>query len=342
MNDLVLQKCESEFFDQKILLQQPRTVYRIDNYSSGRYYYTLDGNGEPTFYISVTNMIGSTLPTSPHLIKWIANMGYEESQEYKDERADYGTFMHMQIANLLIKRKIDLDKIYKELVGYCKEQGLEGKADEWIDEIKKDVLAFAQFMLDYKVKPIAIEMVLAHPDGYAGAIDLLCDMEVEVKGYYGEVYKSGPNKDKPKETKKVIKCRGYVDFKSGRKGFYEAHEIQLQAYHEMGKFNFPHLYKKGQPPIKLFNWSPKEWKTSPSYNLKDQTYSVNKEKFDLLVNLAAIEMKKRKKTKLNISGVLDIDAVMTEKQKLDNYYKLEQIETIIKSKTNEPSEAKSK
>lgn len=342
MSELKQEKCSFEYFDQSILLKQPRTVYRIDNYASGRYYYTLNENGDPTFYISVTNMISSVLPTSPHLVKWIAKMGYEESIEYKEERADYGTFMHMQIATLLIKRKIDFDKMEKELAGYCKEQNLgEGKADEWLEEIQKDVLSFAQFMVDYKVKPIAIEMVLAHPDGYAGAIDLLCDMEVEVKGYYGELYKSGPRKGMPRETKKAIKCRGYVDFKSGRKGFYEAHEIQLEAYHEMGRHNFPHLYEKGQPPIKLFNWSPKEWRTAPSYNLKDQTYSVNKDKFNLLVSLAAIEMKKRQKRRLKIAGILDIDAVMSEKEALDKNYSYEEIENIIKSNKNEPSKSTS-
>lgn len=318
------------FFDSEILLQRPQTVYRIDNYASGRYYYTLDKGGEPTFYISVTNMVASTLPTNPHLVKWVADMGYDEAQEYKEERADYGTFLHMQIARLLIERQLNFDEMDEELKGYCKECKLpEDKHEEWIDEMQKDCIAFAQFMIDYSVKPIAIEIVLAHPDGYAGAIDLLADMTVEVKGYWGELFKSGPKKGQPKETKKAIHSRAYVDFKSGRKGFYESHEIQLESYNRMGRHNFPHLYEEGQPPIKLFNWSPKDWRTTPSYNLKEQTYSPNLEKFEHLVELAKIQIKKRKKQKLVISGVLNIDSVMSGEIELAQNYKLESIEKLI-------------
>ena len=43
----------------------------------------------------------------------------------------------------------------------------------YADDFKKDILAFAQFMKDTDLKPLAIEIVLTNPeDGYAGAIDL--------------------------------------------------------------------------------------------------------------------------------------------------------------------------
>jgi len=330
MSEPTRELCEHMFFDMKVLLKQPQTVYRIDNYASGRYYFTMNTENEPTFYISVTNMIGSTLPTSPHLIKWIADMGYEESQDFKNERANYGTFLHMKIGELLINRQLNFDLMKIQLLGYCEEQKIDpAKADEWLFEMQKDCLAFVQFMNDYQVKPIAIEMVLAHPDGYAGAIDLLCDMTVEQKGFFGEVYKSGPRKGQPKETKKEIKCRAFVDFKSGRKGFFEAHEIQLESYKRMGKHHFPHLFNEGQPPIKLFNWAPKEWKSSPSYSLKDQTYSTNLEKFDNLVSIGNIEAKKRKRTKLVISGTINVDDVMSGKEFIEKNFQYKNIEDLI-------------
>jgi hypothetical protein len=172
----------------------------------------------------------------------------------------------------------------------------------WADELKKDVLAFAQFMIDKNVKPLAIEICLYHPtDGYAGAIDIVCEMDDEVKGFFGETYASGANKGQPKESKRIERVRAIVDIKSGRKGFYESHEIQLKAYEDMWNIHFP---KK--PIDRLYNWSPKDWRSAPGYNLKDQTNSPNAYKLPHLVALAKIEDEKRSNVITVISGEIDL------------------------------------
>lgn len=292
------------FFNDKALVEAPETIYRLQG-SSHRYYYTFDEQGQPNFFTSVTTMIKQTMPTSPHLIKWIADMGYDESRVYAQERADYGTFMHTEIAELLINRTYDTEKVKARLKAYIEKESLPSSFINHADEIKKDVLAFAQFMIECDVKPLAIEIVLAHPtDGYAGAIDLVCEMSVEVKGFFGEHFKTGARAGQPKETKQLQTFTAIVDFKSGRKGFYEEHEIQLQAYCEMWQAHFPN-----KPVERVYNWSPKDWRTTtPTYNLKDQTESKSRYKLKHLVELAGVERDRRNNTVTIVNGVIDLKA----------------------------------
>ena len=85
---MTVEQIQAEFFNEDALQEQPEPVYRLDS-SGHRYYYTFDEDGEPRFYVSVTTLIKQTLPTAPSLVKWIADMGYEESQRFAQERAHY-------------------------------------------------------------------------------------------------------------------------------------------------------------------------------------------------------------------------------------------------------------
>ena len=299
---MTVEKVEAEYFNEDALQEQPEPVYRLDS-NGHRYYYIFDEYGEPRFFVSVTTLIKQTLPTSPQLIKWIADIGYEESQRYAAERAAYGTFMHAQIAELLISGTYNLDDIKSRLKMYIESEKIPGDFINYADSFKKDILAFAQFAKDTQMKPLAIELVLTNPnDGYAGAIDLCAEITIEEKGYFGEVYKSGENEGKPKETKRKRRVRAIIDFKSGRKGFFPEHEVQLLAYKTMWNMHF-----EKYPVERVYNWSPKDWRgKTPTYNFKDQTDSKNALKLPYLVELARIEDEKRDNTIISCDGVIDL------------------------------------
>lgn len=286
-------------FIQEEVLHQPETIYRLDR-AGHRYYYTFDDKGIPTFYVSATTLIKQTLPTSPHLIDWVASMGKDKSKEYAQDRADYGTFLHMQCGHYMIHGEYNLDTMSDALMDYIEEKKLPDKFVDNLYDLQKDLMAFAQFCDDYDLEPVGIELVLAHPEyKVAGAIDLLAYITIQEKGFFGEVLKSGPNKGKPKETSRNARVLAIIDIKSGKKGFYESSEVQLHLYKSMLEVNYPNVKVD-----RVFNWSPKEWRSTPSYNFKDQTGSPSAAKLPYLIGLAKIEDAKKSNTFTIITGVI--------------------------------------
>lgn len=279
---MTVEEMTAMFFDEKTLIEPPYKVWQL-NSKGHRYYYRYDDAGNPEFFPSVTTILSQTLPKAPHLINWIANKGIEEAERYKGERAAYGTFMHAAFEELLINRAYDLDGLKGKLKEYIEVYRLPDDFIYYADDLKKDVLAFAQFVLDYDVRPLAVEIALVHPvHNYAGMIDLPCTM----------LSKPG--------SKEYINA--IVDFKSGRKGFYEEAEIQLHLYAMMWNENFPDI-----PIDRVFNFSPKDWRKKPTYNLKDQTDSPNAKKIPYLLELAAIEDEKRDNIFTAVSGEISLD-----------------------------------
>lgn len=279
---MTVEEMTAMFFNVDALIEPPYKIWQL-NSNGHRYYYRYDENGNPEFFPSVTTILSQTLPKSPFLIKWIANKGIEESERYKAERAAYGTFMHSAFEELLINRIYDLDGLKFKLKEYIEINKLPEDFIYYADDLKKDVLSFAQFVLDYDVRPLAVEIALVHPYyKYAGMIDCPCTMLAKIGG-----------------TERI---NAIVDFKSGRKWFYEDAEIQLHFYRDMWNVNFDRF-----PITKVFNFSPKDWRKKPSYNLKDQTDSPNAKKIPALLEIAAIEDKKKDNIFTAVSGAIMLD-----------------------------------
>lgn len=279
---MTVEEIKAMFFDEKTLIEPPYKVWQL-NSKGHRYYYRYDENGNPEFFPSVTTILSQTLPKAPYLIQWIANKGIEEAERYKGERAAYGTFMHAAFEELLINRAYDLDGLKGKLKEYIDVYRLPDDFIYYADDLKKDVLAFAQFVLDYDVRPLAVEIALVHPFyKYAGMIDCPCTM----------LEKIGGNE----------RINAIVDFKSGRKGFYEENEIQLGMYRDMWNVNFEQF-----PVKRVFNFSPKDWRKKPSYHLKEQTDSPNMRKIPALLEIASIEDEKKENTFTSVNGMVLLD-----------------------------------
>lgn len=304
---MTVEEIKSLFFNTDALREPPYRIYQL-NSDGHRYYYRFDEKGEPEFYPSVTTLLKQVMPTPPALIDWMIKNGSEGSVEKRDLAAAYGTFMHAQFERLIIERKYDFDSVPEKIREYMESENLPEKFyGDTLSRIRKDVLAFAQFVKDYNVKPLAVEIGLVHPQyHYAGCIDLPCEMM------------------DPKTGKKF---RAIVDFKSGRKDFYEEHEIQLHLYKMMWNVTFEDVLVE-----KVFNFSPKDWRKAPSYNLKDQTDSVNAKKIPALLDLAAIEDEKRDNTLTIVRGQLDLD----NGKIADNVLTLS-LSELIKKKAQEPT-----
>lgn len=305
---MTVEEMKAVYFNADALKEPPYRIYQL-NTDGHRYYYRFV-NGEPVFYPSVTTMLRQVMPTSPFLIKWMLENGAEGSAEKRDLAAAYGTFMHIQFEQLIINRSYDFDKVPELLKTYIESENLPDKVFwDWADKIRKDVLAFAQFVKDWNVKPLAIEIGLVHPQyHYAGCVDMPCVLT---------------------DPKKGDTFRAIVDFKSGRKGFWEEHELQLHLYKDMWNVNFP-----DDPIERVFNFSPKDWrKDKPTYNFKEQTDSENAAKIPHLLALAAIEDEKRDNTLTVVSGVLNLD----EGRIADNVQLLS-LSELIKSRAAEEPE----
>ena len=299
---MTVEEIKAVFFNADALREPPYRVFQL-NWDGYRYYYRLDESGEPQFFPSVTTLLKQVMPTPPALLDWMIKNG-ESATAKRDLAAAYGTFMHIQFERLIINRRYDFDAVPAALLQYIEENNLPDTFYlENLTKARKDVLAFAQFVKDYNVKPLAVEIGLVHPDyHFAGCIDLPCVMTDPKSG-------------------KVFPA--IVDFKSGRKGFYEEHELQLHLYRAMWNVNFPSM-----PVERLFNFAPKDWRTKPSYNLKDQTESPNAVKLPHLLALATIEDENRDNTVTIIRGVLDLD-----KGKISDNMKTLSLSELIKSKT---------
>ena len=254
-------------------------------------------------------------------------LGITEDEAYTQERANYGTFMHGQIEKLLVARSYDLDNLKAELAKYVEREQLPLSFVNYAEDLKKDILAFAQFVIDYDVLPLCIEQSLYSKKGYAGMIDLVCNMRVYTKDEEAKAReKKGEkwtDKDEEKYTKRII---AMVDFKSGRKGFYESHVFQLYLYKDMWEEHYPDIPIEG-----VFNWSPKDWRKSPSYNFECQTDAQNPEIAKLLLEQYKLRKTETKSFTL-VSGVINLS------DGVSNNYETLTLEELVKERTTDKVE----
>lgn len=262
------------------LIEPPYQLYRLTSQHEGRFYWRMRDDESLAYYASVTTLIAAT-SNSPFLTQWVGSLGNAEAERQRDSAAEYGTALHHFISKFNILGEFNTLFLDIEIMQYCEKERPKYPTGHWAREMLRDLLAWQQFVQDYNVQPIAIEIMLCSDRlKMAGALDLVCEMDYHEKGFWGEVLKSGPNAGQPKETKRTRRIVAIIDVKSGRKGFYDSHKRQLKAYQFLLRENCP-----GFEAERLFNWSPKDWKTDPDYNFTDQTDGTSDREVELMAEL---------------------------------------------------------
>lgn len=282
--DIGFEVVNTDWFDPDAIRLPDYRVGRV-NYGYGRSYIRIkDGELEDPFrlYTSLTTAISSCAPMERGLLEWYCRLGIEEADRYTAMKSHYGTLMHILFGRFLAEGFFDFKNTELEVARYVEEKKLQyPECTSWPGELQYDIAAFAAFCSEYKVKPIGIEYVLLSERGYGTLIDLVCKLHIPVKGHHGEVYKSGPRKGEPKETIEYLPRTAIINFKSGRHAFWRSNGIQTICEKQLFEENFP--------DIKLdcaFNWSPKDWRTYPDWNLKDWTGEISNKEIEAVLTLA--------------------------------------------------------
>lgn len=303
------EQMKAMYFNATQLREVSYRLYQL-NSRGERYYYTFGEDEEPIFFPSVTTILHKVAPENKILTEWKLSLGKEASEAYTMERAHYGTFLHGQLEQLIISRSINLDTIKDEMVEYAERNKLtESFADTHIEEAKADIIAFGKWIKDYDVKPYAVEIALySQQMGCAGMIDLVANLrEYPIDKEAEAVEKAGGDAVKVAKAHEKYGARidAIIDFKSGKKGFYESYEIQLEIYRRMWNEQFPDT-----PIERIFNIAPKNWlgtaKKQPSYSFEEQTGKPSAQKIEPLFALYGLEEEKEKKI-VSISGIYNLD-----------------------------------
>lgn len=285
-----------EFFDADALHVPAEITYRVDNQGE-RLYARATADGM-RIVPSVTTIL-RLMPKGDHLMKWAADNfnSYDESREFVQIRAEYGTFMHILFKEILLGNTLSMnvDALGESFKNHLESIGASAAKHDLKQvgrDLRQDLFAFVKFCLDYKVRPLAIEYIV-FGEKYAGAADLVCKMTlrsertIKPKGTFEGLpfmrYDSKqPGEKVVVEEKEII---ALLDFKSGRKGFHDDNVLQLHALRELWNAERPE-----HPIERIYNFGCKNYRLplgkSEPYNLKDQ--SKNEElfkKWPLLVDL---------------------------------------------------------
>lgn len=229
-------------------------------------------------YKSLTTFLSAVMPQNKFLQTWreemAAELGSREAAaEYVQATADYGTVLHIAVAEFCRAGVVDWNEFELWVLGELDGYGLKGAALGAAQaEIIKDFAAIVQWFHDYEVKVLAVEIPVWSDAGIATLIDLV--VEMNDKHYT----------DTPAEKRHRIKATG--NLKSGKKGFWEEHIFQLEYERRMFNETFSHVV--GYEIERVFNLAPNDWKKSPTYKYKDQTKSAKdiSTQCDLFLKLA--------------------------------------------------------
>lgn len=297
----------TEWFDNTAIQLPNYKVGRV-NFGKGRSYIKIEADGQLAqpfrLYTSLTTSIAQSMPTPQALEDWKMMHGKKEADRLMKVAAHYGTLMHLEIGKFIKEKAYDLDTCQQVVEDYLSDENFwDNDCVLWADKLKEDLLAFVKFYNDYEIVPLGLEYVLLSDDrGFGTPIDLVCLMTVtEDSVNPNDPYKSGPRRGEPRECKIRVQKRAVINFKSGRKGFYETHGIQMECEKLLWDENFP------ESPIDIaMNWAPADWKGAPNYKIKEWQGTTGKDEIEAILKLAQIryQSKAEKSKYMSMTGVI--------------------------------------
>lgn len=258
----------------------PDRIFRYDS-NGERYYATVERAADTydvQWYPSVTAVLRGTSPMPYGLLAWYKKHG-DEADIMRDEAAERGTAIHALMADYLMGAAVDLSAIPADYV--------------------KPLLSFAQFVHDYGVTPLAVEVpVVSTMYGIAGTIDLVCSMTT----------------NRGREV-----C--IVDFKTGS-SFYRDHAVQLAYYREawnayvIGAYQRDALMTDGAPIVtNVFNVAPKDFRKEPTYAIKSQKDIVTLDELMQRASLFALTAPTKPRPRTSYTGSITRQGYTTPQPK---------------------------
>lgn len=297
--ELEIQPCY--WFNPEFISLPSYKLYRAFVRDEWRIYYT--HSNELNFFLGVTSATKLYYPKEEQFMEWYRN--HQNPKQYVKERAEIGSAEHILIPLFLksgdityqyVEQYVDamINSGYAVPTNFSEEEPQKKNGTlkslshrKTTDEIYKALLSFAQFLVDYKVQPIACEIGLKSDRGVGTYIDFICKMTIEEKGYFGDIYKNGSKdnaKGSPKESKRDKEIIALIDFKSGTWDGDE-HDGQLWLNKIIWEENYPDLKIE-----KLYNWHPKDFKAAPTYQLLEKQF--NEAESELIIKKATIKKEK--------------------------------------------------
>jgi len=237
-----------------------------------------------SFHASVTSILSDQEPEKPWLRKWQTQMGgYEEAMDFMNMRGDYGTLAHMLFTEAPKLGQLQTEKLEMAVRIFVRKNHLWFRdTRRWSDDLKNDLAGLFQWWKDYEVVPIATEVPILvpvwnpHTDRLhyiaAGTPDLVCTLN-----RYNYTDKT------PKKDRKRVNA--IIDFKTGRKGFWESHEIQANIYKDAWNWNMDNKIADKRSSRSLHctccaNWAPTDSQgDKTTYKFKWQHTKESNEKF---------------------------------------------------------------
>ena len=236
-------------------------IYRVE-IAGNRHYRRESGR----LYKSLTTFLSAVMPQNRFLQTWrekmAADLGSaEKAAEYVQATADYGTLLHIAVADYSRFGGVEWQAFDTFVFEYLQNMKLEpGALAAAQKEVTKDFASILQFFHDYNVRVLAVEIPCFSEHGIATLVDLVVEMDSK-------------NYDKTPAEKRE-RHRAIINLKSGKKGFFEEHIFQLAMERAM----FNETYQ--EDITEVYNLAPSDWKDKPTYKLKNQTDEIEAQKIE--------------------------------------------------------------